>query len=83
MAKFVGQEPYIFNALYKKNMPAHGSIKALAPAKTYHFDIEKAKEFFDMLLEAKHVKLDARHKIPSKEELRGRNYCVCETDVVR
>jgi hypothetical protein len=44
--------------------------------KTYYFDVEKADELFDLLLESQHINLlDPRHKILSKEELRGRDHC--------
>jgi hypothetical protein len=51
-------------------MQAKGSNKPSAPARTYYFDMEKADELFDILLESKYINLlDPRHKIFSKEEL--------------
>jgi hypothetical protein len=60
----------------KKNMQAKGSNRPSAPARTYHFDVDRANELFDILLESKYIILpDPRHKIFSKEELRGREHC--------
>jgi hypothetical protein len=48
-------------------MQAKGSNRPSAPAKTCHFDVEKADELFDILLESKYINLpDLRHKIFSK-----------------
>jgi hypothetical protein len=45
-------------------------------ARTYHFDVNREDELFDILLESKYINLpDPRHKIFSKEELRGREHC--------
>lgn len=43
--------------------------------KTYSFDLTKADKIFDMLLKAKQIKLNGRHKIPTHEELRTKDYC--------
>ncbi len=73
VAKLVGQQPYTVESMYKKNMQVKGSNRSLASAKTYHFDLEKANELFDFLLESQHIQLpDPRHKIHSKEKLRGK-----------
>jgi hypothetical protein len=57
-------------------MQAKGSNRPSAPAKTYHFDVNRTDELFDILLESKYISLpNPRHKIFSKEELRGREYC--------
>ena len=57
-------------------MQAKGSNRPSAPARTYHFDVDKVDELFDILLESKYINLlDPRHKIFSKEELRGREHC--------
>jgi hypothetical protein len=76
VAEFIGQKPYVPKTTYKKNMQAKGSNRPSAPARTYHFDVDKADELFDILLESKYISLlDPRHKIFSKEELRGREHC--------
>jgi hypothetical protein len=76
VAKFIGLKPYVLETTYKKNMQAKGSNRSLTPAKTYHFDVNRADELFDILLESKYINLpDPRHKIFSKEELRGREHC--------
>ena len=59
----------------KKNMQAKGSNRPSALARTYHFDVDRADELFDILLESKYISLlDPRHKIFSKEELWGREH---------
>uniref|UniRef100_A0A2N9F974 Uncharacterized protein n=1 Tax=Fagus sylvatica TaxID=28930 RepID=A0A2N9F974_FAGSY len=75
VAEFIGQQPYVLETTYKKNMQAKGSNKPSAPARTYHFDVDKVDDVFDILLESKYINLpDPRHKIFSKEELRGREH---------
>ena len=76
LTEFVGQQSYVLETTYKKNMQAKGSNRPSALARTYHFDVEKADELFDILLESQHINLsDPRHKIFSKEELQGREHC--------
>ena len=55
VAEFVGQQPYVLETTYKKNMQAKGSNRPLALVKTYYFDVEKADELFDLLLESQHI----------------------------
>lgn len=43
--------------------------------RTYSFDLNKADQIFDILLEAKQIKLIGRHKILTHEELRAKDYC--------
>ena len=45
------------------------------PLKAYSFDVEKADEIFDILYEANQLKIIGRHRFPSKEELKGKDYC--------
>ena len=76
VAEFIGQKPYVLETTYKKNMQAKGSNRPSAPARTYHFDVDRADELFDILLESKYISLcDPRHKIFSKKELQGREHC--------
>jgi hypothetical protein len=76
VAEFIGQKHYILETTYKKNMQAKGSNRPSAPGRTYHFDVDRADELFDILLESKYISLpDPRHKIFSNEELRGREHC--------
>ena len=50
-------------------MQARGSNRPSTPDRTYHFDVDRANELFDILLESRHISLaDPRHKIFSKEE---------------
>ena len=37
VAKFIGQQPYVLETTYKKNMQAKGSNRPSAPTRTYHF----------------------------------------------
>ena len=39
------------------------------------FDIEWSNRIFDIFLEARLIKVHPKHKMPSKEELWGRDYC--------
>ena len=41
----------------------------------YDFDIKKADEIFDLLLEKKQLRLPPNHVIPSVGELKGKKYC--------
>ena len=52
-AEFIGQKPYVLETTYKKNMQAKDSNRPSAPARTYHFDVDRADELFDILLESK------------------------------
>ena len=45
------------------------------PARTYTFDVTKAEIIFDQLNFDKMVNLPPGHKIPSKDELKGKEYC--------
>jgi hypothetical protein len=45
------------------------------PLKAYSFDVEKADEIFDILYKTNQLKIIGRHRFPSKEELKGRDYC--------
>ena len=70
VAEFVGQQPCVLETTYKKNTHAKGSNRPSGLARTYHFDVEKADELFDILLESQYINLsDSRHKIFSKEEM--------------
>ena len=52
-------------------MQATGSNIPSAPDRTYHFDVDRADELFDILLESKYINLpNPRHKIFSKEEFK-------------
>ena len=41
----------------------------------FSFDVAKTEEIFDFLLKEKFLSLPTDHKIPSREELKGREYC--------
>ena len=75
MAKYVGQGPFVCDALHKKQSQAKESNKPASLLKAYSFDVEKADEIFDILYKANQLKIIGRHRFPSKEELKGRDYC--------
>ena len=77
IVEFIDHYPQLCDALDKKNIKAKSKNKFSAPIRDYSFDIEKSSEIFDWLLEAKLIKLVGRHKIPTKVETRGRDYCKC------
>ena len=60
---------------WKSINKAKSAYRLSAPIRDYSFDIEKSSEIFDWLLETKLIKLVGRHKIPTKAETRGRDYC--------
>ena len=75
IAEFIGHNPQICDVLDKKNIKTKSAYKLSALIRDYSFDIKKSGEIFDWLLEAKLIKLVGRHKIPTKEETHGRDYC--------
>jgi hypothetical protein len=75
LAEYVGRGPFVCDALHKKQSQAKGSNKPASPLKAYSFDVEKADEIFDILYKANQLKIIGRHRFPSKEELKGRDYC--------
>ena len=70
----IGREPFTCKSLVKKNVSAK-SFKAKGSFKKYSFDIYKADEIFDHLLEGKKIKLLDDVKLPSIEVLKGKKYC--------
>jgi hypothetical protein len=74
LAKYVGRVPFVCDALHKKQSQAKESNKLASPLKAYSFDVEKADEIFDILYKANKLKIIGRHRFPSKEELKGRDY---------
>lgn len=75
LVEFAGNRPFTCEALARKDSQAQESNKPQAATKTYSFDLTKADPIFDMLLEAKKIKLVGRHKIPTHEELHAKDYC--------
>jgi hypothetical protein len=75
LTEYVGRGPFICDTLHKKQSQAKESNKPASPLKAYSFDVEKADEIFDILYEANQLKIIGRHRFPSKEELKGRDYC--------
>jgi len=43
--------------------------------KGFDFDVAKAEQIFDLLLNEKQLKLPGNHKLPTAQELQGRLYC--------
>jgi hypothetical protein len=75
LAEYVGRGPFVCDALHKKQSQVRESNKPALPLKAYSFDVEKADEIFDILYKANQLKIIGRRKFPSKEELKGRDYC--------
>ena len=75
LAEYVGRGPFVYDALHKKQSQAKQSNKPVSPLKAYSFDVEKADEIFDILYKTNQLKIIGRHRFPSKEELKGRDYC--------
>ena len=75
LAEYVGQGPFVCEALHKKQIQAQESNKPASPLKAYSFDVERADEIFDILYKANQLRIIGRHRFPSKKELRGRDYC--------
>jgi hypothetical protein len=75
LAEYVGRGPFVCDALHKKQIQTKESNKPASPLKAYSFDVKKADEIFDILYKANQLKIIGRHRFPSKEELKGRDYC--------
>jgi hypothetical protein len=75
LAEYVGQRPFVCEALYKKQIQAQKSNQSAFSLKAYSFDVERADEIFDILYNAKQLRIIGRQRFPSKEGLKGRDYC--------
>ena len=53
LVEYVGQSPFVCEALYKKQIQAQESNKPASSLKAYSFDVERADEIFDILCNAK------------------------------
>ena len=74
LAEYVGRGPFVCDALHKKQIQAKESNKPSSPLKAYYFDVEKMDEIFDIVYKANQLKIIGRHRFPSKEELKERDY---------
>ena len=75
IAKFIGHNPQVCDALDNKNIKAKLANKFLALIRDYSFDIENSDEIFDWLLQVTLIKLVGKQKITTKAETSGRDYC--------
>jgi hypothetical protein len=75
LAEYIGRGPFVCEALHKKQIQAKESNKPASSLKAYSFDVEKVDEIFDFLYKANQLKIIRRHRFPSKEKLKGRDYC--------
>ncbi|XP_059639356.1 uncharacterized protein LOC132281699 [Cornus florida] len=81
--EIVSKKPYVCKALAKPLetvsgvQPSSSSAKRniFKAGKQYVFDISKAEQIFDHLLSNKIIKVTGVHKIPSADEIKGREYC--------
>jgi hypothetical protein len=74
LAEYIGQGPFVCEALYKKQIQTQELNKPASPLRAYSFDVERVDEIFDILCKANHLRIVGRHIFPSKEELKGRDY---------
>ncbi|XP_059639172.1 uncharacterized protein LOC132281486 [Cornus florida] len=81
--EIISKKPYVCKALAKPLetvsgvQPSSSSAKRniFEAGKQYAFDISKAEQIFDHLLSDKIIKVTGVHKIPSADEIKGREYC--------
>ena len=65
----------IYPLLEKKIPEAWKKPQGSNSQNQYNFEVSKTKQIFDFLLKEDFIKLPPDHKIPSKEELKGKDYC--------
>ena len=70
MAELKNGPPYVCPSL----KPIKGKEK-INNAKSYSFDITKAKQIFVVLLKEKHIILLEEEKMPSINELKDQDFC--------
>ncbi|XP_059663443.1 uncharacterized protein LOC132309107 [Cornus florida] len=84
MAELNIKKPYICEALVKLKSVATTSAQAasisnkkgiLDSTKGYSFDITKAEQIFDLLMADKQLILTPAHKLPTPNDLLGKEYC--------
>lgn len=63
--------------LLKKKQADSGKKNSTQPAKDvqYTFDVSKTEDIFDFLAKEKFISFPPDHRLPTKEELKGRDYC--------
>ena len=71
VAQLIGEDPFTCKSLVKKNVSIE-SYKTKGSFKKYSFNIHKADEIFDHLLESKVLKLPNNVELPSKEDMKGK-----------
>ena len=74
LVEYIGQGPFVCEALYKKQIQAQESNKPVSPLRAYSFDVERVNEIFDILYKANQLRIIGRHRFSSKEELKGKDY---------
>lgn len=76
VAKIINKKPYVLlPAVRNPNTQVQMPQLTNKPPRVYTFDISKAEAIFDKLLADKLIKLPLGHKIPSPEEMKGKEYC--------
>ncbi|KAF7150804.1 hypothetical protein RHSIM_Rhsim02G0050900 [Rhododendron simsii] len=76
VAKIVNRKPDVCKAFVKTELAKQTVQEASnKPTKAYTFDITKAEAIFYQLLTDKLLKLPFGHKIPTSDELKGKEYC--------
>ncbi|KAI8550834.1 hypothetical protein RHMOL_Rhmol06G0138500 [Rhododendron molle] len=76
VAEIINKKPYVCKAFVKME-PTKQPIQNTPnrPTRAYTFDIGRAEAIFDQLLTDKLLKLPFGHKIPTVEELKGKECC--------
>ena len=74
LVEYIGQGPFVCEALHKKQIQAQESNKPASSLRAYSFNVERANEIFDILYKVNQLSIIGRHRFLSKEELKGRGY---------
>lgn len=63
LAKFVGNRPFTCDASARKDSQAQESNRPTIVMKSYSFNLNMADQIFNLLLEAKQIKLVGKYKV--------------------
>lgn len=80
VAQVEGKAPIVCDTLTKVekpvNMPSsHRNKKNQASYRQYSFDLSKADQLFDKIINQKFLTLSQRHVIPPEKDKKGKDYC--------
>ena len=74
-AELTNTESCIYPFLEKKAPETWKKSQGSNPQVQYTFKVSKIDQIFNFLLKEKFIKLPVDHKIPTTEELKGKDYC--------